>query len=212
MFRRYFLRLPIFWAVPRVTAPLLPLTYRLRGSPMLSTSTSRLFHYFPRRLLSSPPPSPSSRPPEPDTTLSQRLRKLIKLYGWYALGVYIVLSALDFGVAFAGINLLGAEQVSYLASLAKELVARVLPLKPSRPEQSESHDRLQPPSNGQEGLWAMLVLAWTIHKTVFFPVRVGFTAALTPRLVRWLDRRGWVGGEGTRRAANEMRERLRSRE
>jgi hypothetical protein len=56
----------------------------------------------------------------------------------------------------------------------------------------------------------MLVLAYTIHKTLFFPVRVGLTAGLTPKLVGWLSRRGWAGGAGTRRAAMEMRDKLRS--
>ena len=53
---------------------------------------------------SSPPPSPSapgSPSLPPNASLSQRLKYLIKTYGWYALGVYIVLSTLDFAVAFA---------------------------------------------------------------------------------------------------------------
>lgn len=63
---------------------------------------------------------------------------------------------------------------------------------------------------GQEGLYAMLVLAYTVHKTLFLPVRVGLTAALTPKLVGWLGRRGWAGGAGTKRAAQEFRDRIRS--
>jgi len=65
-------------------------------------------------------------------------------------------------------------------------------------------------SGGQEGLYAMLVLAYTVHKTLFLPIRVGLTATFTPRLVRWLETRGWAGGAGTRRAAKEMRDRMRS--
>ena len=63
---------------------------------------------------------------------------------------------------------------------------------------------------GSEGIWAMVVLAYTIHKTLFLPVRVGLTAAVTPRLVGWLRSRGWAGSAGTKRAAQEMRERIRS--
>jgi hypothetical protein len=36
-------------------------------------------------------------------------------------------------------------------------------------------------------------LAYTIHKTLFLPVRVGLTAAWTPKLVKWLTLRGWIG-------------------
>lgn len=123
--------------------------------------------------------------------------------------MYIILSAVDFGVAFAGVNLLGAEQVSRIAAHAKEYVSGFVFTRPAEPgkEDVESASR-----NGgsQEGLYAMIVLAYTIHKTLFLPIRVGLTAALTPKLVGWLGRRGWAGGEGTKRAAREMKERIRS--
>lgn len=132
----------------------------------------------------------------------------MKSYGWYAAGVYLVLSALDFTVAFIGVNLLGAEQVSQAAAYTKEAVLGVLHTK--SPETSGEDGELVA-GGGREGLYAMLVLAYTIHKTLFLPVRIGLTAVLTPRLVGWLRARGWAGGEGTRRAAQEMREKLRSR-
>ena len=56
---------------------------------------------------------------------------------------------------------------------------------------------------------AMLLLAYTVHKTLFLPFRVGLTAAFTPKLVGWLTRRGWAGGEGAKRAAREMRDKVR---
>jgi hypothetical protein len=43
-------------------------------------------------------------------------------------------------------------------------------------------------------------------------VRIGLTAAFTPRIVNWLRAKGWAGGAGTRRAVQEMRERLRDRD
>ncbi|KAF9451252.1 hypothetical protein P691DRAFT_808244 [Macrolepiota fuliginosa MF-IS2] len=209
--RMNFLRL----VVPRVTAPLLPTTARARG--MLTSqprnTNSRLFHHFPARLTNSPPPSPhpSSDPLPQNSTLSQRLKHLIKSYGWYALGVYLILSALDFGVAFVGINLLGAEYVSRIATQAKNLVHGMLHSKPAEPGLDEIDRATHNNSGGSEGLWAMLVLAYTVHKTLFLPVRVGLTAAFTPRLVGWLRQRGWAGGVGTRRAVSEVREMLRER-
>jgi hypothetical protein len=114
---------------------------------------------------------------------------------------------LDFGVAFVGINLLGAEQVSRFAASVKDLVASVLHSKPPEPGREE----IDLVDGGHEGFYAMLVLAYTVHKTVFLPLRVGLTAYLTPRLVGWLGQRGWVGGDGARRAALEMRGRLMNR-
>jgi hypothetical protein len=139
------------------------------------------------------------------------LKHLIKSYGWYALGVYIVLGALDFGVSFAAINLFGAQQVSHIAASVKGMVDGFIHSKPPEPGRDEV-DKSQYHDAGTNGeLYAMLVLAWTVHKTLFLPVRVGLTAWLTPRFVGWLRVRGWAGGAGTRRAAVEMRERMRSR-
>ncbi|GJJ06445.1 hypothetical protein Clacol_000637 [Clathrus columnatus] len=187
-----------------VSRPLLPIArvtrspQRITSSP--SVSPSRL------RLLSSPS-SPS--PPRPDasresTTLSNRLKTLIKSYGWYALGVYVVLSSLDFAVAFVAINLLGAEYVAHAAATAKSFVLHLIG-RPS-PDKTDSPDTT---NSGSEGLYAMLVLAYTVHKTLFLPVRIGLTAAVTPRFVNWLSRRGWTGTDGARRAGQEIRDRVR---
>jgi N-terminal acetyltransferase 2 len=213
-------RVPILRAfLPRVSAPILPLASRFTLSSSSShasgqrPNTSRLFHHFPARLTStpsSPPPhDPSQSLLPPNATLSQRLKHLIKTYGWYALGVYVILSALDFGVAFAAVNLLGADHVSQWTASVKAYVEEIIHNKPPEPGRIEVEAVAT--AGGSEGLYAMLLLAWTVHKTLFLPVRVGLTAGLTPKLVGWLAKRGWAGGEGTRRAALEVRERIRER-
>ncbi|KAH7908416.1 hypothetical protein BJ138DRAFT_1157660 [Hygrophoropsis aurantiaca] len=218
MLRRVLPRFPLF----RVSAPILPMASRLAARPMPAVSlnatprlsNSRLFQHFPARLTSSPsspPSSPTSDPRSqlpPNATLSQRLKHLITSYGWYALGVYFIVGVVDFTVAFAAINLLGAEHVSHVATSVKEFVGGILSSRPPEPGREEMESTTG--GGNHEGLYAMLVLAYTIHKTLFLPVRVGFTAALTPRLVGWLRMRGWAGGEGTRRAAREMRDKIRT--
>ncbi|KAF8444505.1 hypothetical protein L210DRAFT_3475245 [Boletus edulis BED1] len=205
MLRRVLPRFHLF----RVNAPILPTATRLGGRPVSPktvprTSFSRLLRTSPPRLTSGP-----SRHTEdedtpslpPDATVSQRLKHLVKSYGWYALGIYLVFSALDFTVAFVGIKLLGAEQVSQAAAYVKQVVIGFLYSTPT-----EGREEIEGPAagnGGQEGLFAMLALAYTIHKTVFLPVRVGLTATLTPRIVGWLRARGWAGGEAAKRAARE---------
>ncbi|THU95355.1 hypothetical protein K435DRAFT_130314 [Dendrothele bispora CBS 962.96] len=209
---RLFIRLPLLRTLlPRVSAPILPVS-RLTTTPSFRpspTPNSRLFSHFPARLTSSPSSGTSTNPPPENVTVTQRLKHLIKSYGWYALGVYIVLSVTDFGVAFAGINLIGAEQVSQIAASVKNTVSSIIHSKPPEPGRDEMDPSNGSGAGGNEGLYAMLVLAYTIHKTLFLPVRVGLTAALTPKLVNWLRARGWAGGAGARRAAEEMRERLK---
>ncbi|KAL5485208.1 NAT2 [Sanghuangporus weigelae] len=217
--------------VPRasfISRPILPIASRIAiQRPTLPAYSSwRMFSYSPLRSRSpsSPPrsPSPSSRTDGreghsrsgsrsslgPDATLSERLKHLIKTYGWYALGVYITISTLDFSVAFAAINVIGAEQVQHVVDVAKQRVASVLHSAPPEPGKQE-YETSPTSQTGREGLYAMIVLAYTVHKTLFLPIRVGLTAGLTPKLVGWLTRRGWAGGEGTKRAAREMRNRMR---
>lgn len=197
MFRAALFRLPLLRAVQRISPkPLLP-------------TAARYFHRSAPRLLTAPPKDE----PTSSLTLSQRLKHLIKSYGWYAIGVYFLLSALDFGVAFAGINLIGAEQVSRVVGTVKESVSAMVHSRPPEPGREQMDDAPREGAavkGGQEGLYAMLVLAYTVHKTLFLPVRVGLTAAFTPRLVGWLTRRGWVGKSGAKRAATEMRDKYRN--
>ena len=211
MIRRFIPRLRFFKTFnPIRPTPILPLTSRLGLRSNSLPSNVRLFTQSPHRPSTSPPSSPlDDRPTLPtDATLSQRLKHLIKSYGWYALGMYIILSAVDFGVAFAGVNLLGAERVSRVAVTVKEYVAGLIYTRPAEPGRDEV-ESISSLSGSHEGLYAMILLAYTIHKTLFLPIRVGLTAALTPKLVGWLGRRGWAGGAGTKRAAKEMGERMR---
>ena len=217
--------------VPRasfISRPILPLTSRLaiQRPSMPAVSSWRMFSYSPLRSHSptSPArsPSPSSRSegedgrsrsgsqssPGPDATLSERLKHLIKRYGWYALGMYIFFSTIDFSVAFAAINVVGAEQVQRAVDTVKQHVSSVIHSTPPEPGKQE-YETAPTSQSGRESLYAMIVLAYTVHKTLFLPVRVGLTAYFTPKFVGWLTRRGWVGGEGAKRAAREMRERMR---
>lgn len=59
----------------------------------------------------SPNPTPQLGSPEPAPSLSQRLKKLSREYGWSAVGVYLALSALDFPFCFLAVRALGTERI-----------------------------------------------------------------------------------------------------
>jgi len=181
--------------------PLLPLSAQ---APRLTTN-SRYFHRSPPRLS-------SDQNAEPILTLSQRLKHLIKSYGWYTIGVYAIFSVLDMSVAFAGIHLLGAEQVSRVVASIKESVAAIIHSRPPEPgrEEMDGATKNVGGAGGQESLYAILMLAYAVHKTLFLPIRVGLTAAFTPKLVGWMTRRGWVGSSGAKRAVMEARDKIRN--
>jgi len=193
--------------------PLLPLTTSNFASPFRPPSTCPLRlsngalqrNYFSSNVNNDqPPPSPtpSDKLPE-NATLTQRLKFTMKKYGWYALGMYIFFSTLDFGLTFAAINYLGADYATQLVESIKAFLPSIFQGTdgdPSNPEMSKP---------GRESLYAMLVLAYTIHKTLLLPFRVGLTAAFTPRFVKWLGRKGYSGSDGAKRAMTDARQKLR---
>lgn len=84
---------------------------RLLFRPSLRSSARYAFN---KRLHSTKPPlnpAPNVQPSEPSLSLSQRMRKLSREYGWSALGVYLLLTALDFPFCFLAVRWLGTERI-----------------------------------------------------------------------------------------------------
>lgn len=68
-------------------------------------------------------PTSSSAEPAPDKLpLTQRIKALTKKYGWWAVGVYTVLSLFDFGIAFGLVSYLGMARVQRLERTVKHWV------------------------------------------------------------------------------------------
>lgn len=153
--------------------------------------------------------------PEPPKaqTISQKLKELFTKYGRYAFVMYWVLSAIDFSVAFLGVHLIGADRLLPIKDWVVEQWHKIRP--PPEEERgiidtaTETAEHVahvvtdtvvsgkeaaeRKASSGNSILWAEAALAYTIHKILFLPVRVGLTAAWTPKFVKWLTARGWVG-------------------
>ncbi|MCJ1412281.1 hypothetical protein MMC19_006374 [Ptychographa xylographoides] len=103
----------------------------VRGSqqrPPLHPSRRRLFSSKP----DTPPkydPTPHLKSPEPALSLSQRLRKLSREYGWSALGVYLLLSALDFPFCFIAVRALGTERIGEWEHAVVDWVKKAVPIQ-----------------------------------------------------------------------------------
>lgn len=166
----------------------------------------------PNLPLPTPPPEPE---PEP-TTAYARFRLLTKRYGWWALGMYLLLSALDFSLVLLAVHTLGAERITPL--IASALHQYRLSAHGAdgtvRLEEEDERKRLETERKSEEEvrgmsgvekkrrrgggygsrtMWAEIALAYAIHKTALLPLRAGLTVAWTPRLVGCLTQRGWVG-------------------
>lgn len=137
---------------------------------------------------------------KPKASLMERFRAIMRNYGWWALGVYMIMSGIDLSVAFIGVHYAGGEYIKELENKARELFGvskkeiKEAPVKDESP--ANTFLRRLAKDEATEQLIAQLttefVIAFGIHKTLFLPVRAGITALITPRLVHWLVRRGWA--------------------
>lgn len=123
--------------------------------------------------------------PPPKASLRERLKFLTRRYGWWALGVYLAASTVDFSLTFLAIHLLGADHIRSLQVSVRKSIG----LEQRSPDSSEGSGANK---GGSSTIWTEAVLAYTIHKTLLLPVRVAFTAAVTPSFVKWLGKMGWA--------------------
>ena len=85
-----------------------------------------------RRFASSKPPyNPTSNlnSPEPALSLSQRFRKLSREYGWSAVGVYLLLTAIDFPFCFLAVRLIGTDRIGRWEHAIVEWLKRASPIQ-----------------------------------------------------------------------------------
>ncbi|PLW55984.1 hypothetical protein PCANC_02989 [Puccinia coronata f. sp. avenae] len=132
----------------------------------------------------------------PPVGLFGKLKQLTKLYGSAALVVYGLLGGVDFGLSFLTIYLVGAEQVRRVEDwLLEQLNWKRVHSSPALPDNTPS-SAPEPAAGTTDAnmLWTTAVVAYTIHKTILLPVRLGLTAWITPPLVRHLRKRGWKVG------------------
>ncbi|KAF2467064.1 uncharacterized protein BDR25DRAFT_267888 [Lindgomyces ingoldianus] len=161
-------------------------------------------------------PTPHLGSPEPAPSLSQRLRKLSREYGWSALGVYLVLGALDLPISFLLVRMLGAERIGHYEHVIVEAFRNLVRIPfPNFGKHSEDETAAVRQDGGEvvagEGdlvyqtdgkddrgeasIWTQLALAYAIHKSVFIFVRVPLTAAITPKVVKTLRKWGYDIGK-----------------
>ncbi|GAM84236.1 hypothetical protein ANO11243_022300 [Dothideomycetidae sp. 11243] len=156
--------------------------------PSPRSSISRTF--FRRSYANQPAPNPTPHLTSPPSlSLSQRMRKLSREYGWSAVGVYFALSALDFPFCFLAVRGLGTERIGRAEAVVVGWFWSALERDAWGVDEAEKKNR------GEDGsLWTQLALAYAIHKSFIF-IRVPLTAAVTPKVVKTLRGWGWDIGK-----------------
>jgi hypothetical protein len=121
-------------------------------------------------------------------SLSERLRALFRNYGWAALAVYIGVSAIDFGLTFVAIYAVGADHVRNAEDWVLDRLhwrrKRADENGHAKPDEGKHDGQQTQQTSAASAMWTTAALAYTIHKTLLLPVRIGFTAWVTPPLVR----------------------------
>ncbi|OAQ61971.1 peptide alpha-N-acetyltransferase [Pochonia chlamydosporia 170] len=153
-------------------------------------------------------------------TLSQRLKRLSKEYGWSAVGVYLTLSVLDFPFCFLLVRVVGTDTIGkiehYVVSTVKQFIPESVRQKwheywrsiKSKEVETLGNDNIsdgvemagwgveeaQERNKEEASLGTQLALAYAIHKSFIF-LRVPLTAAVTPKVVKVLRSWGWNIGK-----------------
>lgn len=83
-------------------------------------------------------------------SLSQRLRKLSREYGWSAVGVYFALSALDFPFCFLAVRIIGTDRIGHWEHIIVGYAWRLFTLD-GRVGQDKSPDQDEQVSAAQTG-------------------------------------------------------------
>ncbi|KAK4549740.1 hypothetical protein LTR36_005041 [Oleoguttula mirabilis] len=141
-------------------------------------------------------------------------------YGWAAVGVYFGLSAIDFPFCYLAVRWLGTDRIAAAEHFVVEnfwkLVTVVgLDMRQDQEAGVTASGTAAGVKAGEEmaeetgiharhenaSIWTQLLLAYGVHKSLIF-FRVPLTAAVTPKIVKWLRARGWNIGKPKASVAN----------
>lgn len=147
-------------------------------------------------------------PPKKDTSLGGKIKDLSRKYGKAAVFVYLGISLVDFGVAFAAVHSLGTERIGAYEDAAFKKIKEWTGYSRSQVNQVQQamdevvttvDETTKSPSQAtvtgnKSSLWTEIVIAYGIHKALFIFARVPITVAITPSIVKGLVKRGWKIG------------------
>jgi hypothetical protein len=97
-------------------------------TPLRWKSTpKRSFHSSKARKSQGPAGEGKESIPEGTLSISQRLKKLSREYGWSAVGVYLALSVLDFPFCFLLVRTIGTDKIAEAEHYVVSNVKKVIP-------------------------------------------------------------------------------------
>ncbi|KAF9437316.1 hypothetical protein BGZ76_001203 [Entomortierella beljakovae] len=139
--------------------------------------------------------------PKKSSGMMDKIKDMIKKYGYTGVVVYLGISMIDLAATFVLVKALGMEKIELAQDWVIDHAGRYFGYKKD-PHHHHSHDgqddldklddeQVGAIYNKASGLWSVFVIAYGIHK-LLVPFRVVATSMITPPLVKWLIKRGWM--------------------
>lgn len=139
-----------------------------------------------------------------------KIKQLVKQYGYTGVAVYLGISTLDLAATFVIVKAAGMDKIEKAQDWVIENVGHYFGYKPHPHTHTASapggttttgaaavdldkvdDEQVGAIYNKASGLWSVFVIAYGIHK-LLVPLRVVATSMITPPLVKWLVRKGWI--------------------
>ncbi|KAG0367719.1 hypothetical protein BC939DRAFT_434020 [Gamsiella multidivaricata] len=132
-----------------------------------------------------------------------KIKDMVKKYGYTGVAVYLGISAIDLAATFVIVKAAGMDKIETAQDWVVDHVGAYFGYK-RNPKHQHSHsddddldlDKVDDEQvgaiyNKASGLWSVFVIAYGIHK-LLVPLRVVATSMITPPLVKWLVKKGWI--------------------
>ncbi|KAG0336207.1 hypothetical protein BG004_008157 [Podila humilis] len=194
----------------------------LTSSSSSSSMPARFSHIIRRRFADKASSSSSSTTTSTTTTtttaptkkagggMMDKIKTLVKQYGYTGVAVYLGISTLDLAATFVIVKAAGMDKIEKAQDWVLDNVGSYIGYKTSAEKHAEQKQRKEGEKdasnaeldnvddaqvgaiyNKASGLWSVFVIAYGIHK-LLVPFRVVATSMITPPLVKWLVKRGWI--------------------
>ncbi|KAG0012778.1 hypothetical protein BGZ80_011516 [Entomortierella chlamydospora] len=145
-------------------------------------------------------------PAKKSSGMMDKIKDLVRKYGYTGVAVYLGISTIDLAATFVVVKALGMEKIERAQDWVVDHVGTYFGYKRD-PNHRHSHDGEGNDSvidldkvddeqvgaiyNKASGLWSVFLIAYGIHK-LLVPFRVVATSMITPPLVKWFIKRGWM--------------------
>ncbi|KAI1318307.1 hypothetical protein EDD11_006820 [Mortierella claussenii] len=131
--------------------------------------------------------------------LMDKIKQLIKKYGYTGVAVYLGISMIDLAATFVIVKAAGMDKIEQAQDWVVDHIGGYFGYKRHDHKSQDTAGDLDKVDDEQvgaiynkaSGLWSVFVIAYGIHK-LLVPLRVVATSMVTPPLVKWLVKKGWI--------------------